>query len=100
MACRVELTEYAEQFISENVLTERVLGRFDDAVEMLAAYPYAGPAYAPTYPAATPPFPCRYYPLSDTPFTLYYLVDEERELVVVFDVEWSAGDPARRFSMH
>lgn len=97
MAYQVELTEYAEAFIMENISTERVFRRIEQAAQMLAAYPSAGAAYAPAYPAATPPFPCRYLPLADTPFTLYYTKDDEAEIVTIFDIEWSAGDPCRRF---
>lgn len=98
MAWRAELSAYAEAFVLRNVTSERVLARIESAVEMLREYPEAGPAYSPDYPAARPPFPCRYLPLSDTPFTLFYLVDTERQAVTVFDIEWSAGDPRHRFA--
>ena len=67
------------------------------AVEMLSAFPSLGPVYDPEYIAARPPFPCRYLPLPDTPFTLYYTVDEAALRVTIIDIEWSAGDPRKRF---
>ena len=99
MAWHAELTEYAEAFILENVTSERVLARIEGSVEMLREYPEAGALYSPDYPVAQPPFPCRYLPLSDTPFTLYYLVDAESQTVTVFDIEWTAGNPRRRFAL-
>lgn len=98
MAYAVELTEYAESFLLDNVTSERVLERIERSVEMLAEYPEAGPSYNPDYAAARPPFPCRYLPLSGTPFTLYYLTDDEAQLVTVFDIEWTAGDLRARFT--
>ena len=78
MAYAVELTEYAESFLLDNVTSERVLERIERSVEMLAEYPEAGPSY--------------------NPFTLYYLTDDEAQLVTVFDIEWTAGDPRARFT--
>ncbi len=94
---KVELTDSVELFLLENVSREETLARIEQSVGMLAEFPFAGPEYRPDYPAATPPFPCRYLPLSDTPFTLYYLIDVQRALVQVIDIEWSAGDPKKRF---
>ena len=98
MAYAVELTDYAESFLLDNVTSERVLERIERSVEMLAEYPEAGPSYNPDYAAARSPFPCRYLPLSGTPFTLYYLTDDEAQMVTVFDIEWTAGDPRARFT--
>lgn len=93
----VLLTDYAETFLDENVLLERTLSRIEEAIQLLGAYPFAGSDYCPDYPAARPPFPCRHLHVSDTPFTLYYLVDEGTHTVTIFDVEWSSGDPRKRF---
>ena len=98
MAYRVEMTNCAKEFIVKNVTHEATFARFEWAAEVLSAFPAMGPAYEPEYAAARPPFPCRYLPLSDTPFTLYYLKDDEREAVAIFDIEWSAGDPHKRFT--
>lgn len=98
MSCEVLLTQRAESFLLENVTLERVMRRIEETVELLGAYPLIGKAYDPSYPAARPPFPCRFLQVSDTPFTLYYLFDEEAGVVTVFDVVWSAGDPRRRFA--
>lgn len=97
MAYQLELTQYAEDFLAANVTTERVLLKIEEVANLIAAYPNAGVSYNPDYVAARPPFPCRYFPVGDTPFTLYYIKDDGKEKVVVFDVEWSAGDPRRRF---
>ena len=94
---KVELTDSVELFLLENVNREETLARIEQSVGMLAEFPFAEPEYRPDYPAATPPFPCRYLPLSGTPFTLYYLIDEQRALVQVIDIEWSAGNPKKRF---
>ena len=98
MAYSVKIAEYAETFILENVTSERVLRRIEDVAEMLGEYPSAVPQYNPDYAAARPPFPCRFLPLPDTPFTLYYLKDDDAREVIIFDIEWTAGDPRRRFS--
>lgn len=94
---KVEITDYAADFIEQNVALESVMRRFEWAVEMLSAFPSLGPVYDPEYIAARPPFPCRYLPLPDTPFTLYYTVDEAALRVTIIDIEWSAGDPRKRF---
>ena len=77
MSCEVLLTQHAESFLLENVTLERVMRRIEETVELLGG---------------------RFLQVSDTPFTLYYLFDEEAGVVTVFDVEWSAGDPQRRFA--
>lgn len=98
MAWRLLITDGAKEFIRANVSKERVLEKIEDSMGLLAEYPGAGPAYMPSYAAALPPFPCRYFPVSDTPFTLYYVLDEDAETVTVIDIEWSAGDPKKRFN--
>lgn len=97
MSYNVEITDYAADFIEQNVALESVLRRFEWAVEMLSAFPSLGSVYDPEYIAARPPFPCRCLPLPDTPFTLYYTVDEAALRVTIIDIEWSAGDPRKRF---
>lgn len=97
MPYQVGLTQFAEEFLIDNVTTERVLSKIEEAVELIGSYPNAAPAYNPEYSAARPPFPCRYFPVTDTPFTLYYIKNDDLQKVIVFDVEWTAGDPRRRF---
>ncbi len=97
MRCEVLLTQSAEEFVEKNVTSERVLARIERACDLLADYPDMGTPYQASYPAAQPPFPCRTLALPDTPFTLYYLHDDEQ--VVVFSIEWSAGDPKKRFRL-
>ncbi len=97
MPWQVEITAHALEFIDENVIHPAALASIEHAVEMLSSFPRMGAVYEPEYIAARPPFACRSLPLPDTPFTLYYCLQEERESVIVFDIEWSAGDPCRRF---
>lgn len=98
MAYSVRMTECAKRFIEGNVGTKSMLARFEWAVEILGTFPSFGPSYEPDYAAARPPFPCRYLPLPETPFTLYYIKDDDAEVVTIIDIEWSAGDPKKRFS--
>ena len=95
MTCRVTLANSVLDFIEEHVYSERVLKRIETYVELLEDYPYLGAVYAPDSPAARPPAPCRHIP--DTPFTLYYAVDVEREEVEIFYIDFSAADPRGRF---
>ncbi|WP_130812361.1 type II toxin-antitoxin system RelE/ParE family toxin [Olsenella sp. Marseille-P4559] len=98
MPSGVLLTQHAEVFLLENATLERVMRRIEETVELLGAYPLVGRAYDPSYPAACTPFSCRFLQVSDTPFTLCYLFDDEFGVVTVFDIEWSAGDPRCRFA--
>lgn len=97
MAWDVQLGESAERFILDNVSFETTLGHIEQCCQLLSEFPDVGSPYEPTYPAAVPPFACRSIRVPDTPFTLYYLKDDQRHTVVVFAVEWSAGDPKKRF---
>lgn len=97
MPWKVEITAHALEFIDESVTHPAALASIERAVEMLSAFPRMGAVYEPEYIAARPPFSCRSLPLPDTPFTLYYCLQEEHGTVIVFDIEWSAGDPRRRF---
>ncbi len=94
---RIEYTDSAESFLLENVNREATMARIEQSVAMLAEFPFAGPEHLPDYPAATPPFPCRYLPLSGAPFTLYHMVDEPKSLVQLINIEWTAGDPRSHF---
>ena len=97
MAYRVLFANSALTFIEDHVYSERVLARIETYAELLADYPYLGAIYDPDYPAARPPLPCRHIRIPDTPFTLFYSVDEAAEEVDVFYVDFSAGDPRGRF---
>ena len=83
----------ALSFVEEHVYSERVLARVETYTELLADYPYLGATYALDYPAARPPLPCRHIDIPDTPFTLFYSVNEAEQEVEVFYVDFSAGDP-------
>ena len=47
MSYKVEITDYAADFIEQNVALESVMRRFEWAVEMLSAFPSLGPVYDP-----------------------------------------------------
>lgn len=93
----VELTEYAEGLLVERVTSERVLEKIEHTTDLLSQYPALGRAYDPQYAVAVPPFPCRCMAVADTPFALYYLIDDEAQTMVIISIEWSAGDPTKRF---
>lgn len=98
MAYLVRLTEYAEGLLTEWITSERVFEKVEHTADLLAQYPALGHAYDPRCAAAAPPFPCRCIAVSDTPFTLYYLIDGDAQTVTIISIEWSAGDPAKRFT--
>ncbi len=85
------------EFFNENVYSKRVAERVADLVNMLEVFPEAGRVYDPEYVAARPPFACRVLPIPDSPFVLYYLIDDENENVVVFSMQFQRADPIRRF---
>ena len=84
-------------FIEQHIYSERVLARIETYAELLTDYPYLGAVYAPDYPASKPPLPCRHIDIPDTPFTLFYAVNEAAQEVDVFYIDFSAGDPRKRF---
>lgn len=84
-------------FIDEHVVSERVFARIEAYEDLLASYPYLGSVYDPEYEAARPPIPCRHISIPDTPFTLYYVVDDERQTVTVFYIDFAAANPTERF---
>lgn len=98
MAYRVDLSRHAMDFLAENVESTRMLDLVQTRLSILSDFPRLGAVYDPTYPAAKPPVACRHYPLSDTPFTAFYVVDDEARTVSILSVEWSSGDPKKRFT--
>ena len=96
-ACRVEITEFAASFIEEQVSNPTIYQKILDYLNILREYPQFGCVYDPQYPAARPPFACRYIVVSDTPFTLYYTYDLSKNVVTVIAVTYTAGDPSKRF---
>lgn len=92
------LTPNVIEFIAANVQRESTLASIERCVSLLEEFPAIGRVYDPEYPAARVPFPCRSFVIPDTPFTLYYLKDDEERRIVVFAFEWTAGDPVKRFS--
>ena len=99
MAYTVLFADSVLEFIDEHVTSERVFARIETYADLLAHYPYLGASYDPAYEAARPPVPCRYVPVPDTPFTLYYAVDDDAQVVNVFYLDYSAADPQRRFAL-
>ncbi|MEG0505755.1 MAG: type II toxin-antitoxin system RelE/ParE family toxin, partial [Raoultibacter sp.] len=96
MEYTVIYTEYVIDFIVEQVTSKRVYEKIDGYREVLASFPDIGKPYDPMYRAARPPFPCRSIPVPDTPFTLYYLKDDDCREVVVFFIEHQALNPEYR----
>ncbi|WP_251212400.1 hypothetical protein [Adlercreutzia murintestinalis] len=94
----VVYTQYAIDFISEHVESKWVLQKILEYRTLLETVPDLGRSYDPDYPAARTPFACRELPVPDTPFTLYYLKEEEERRIVIFCVEYQRADPNARFS--
>ncbi|MDM8300221.1 type II toxin-antitoxin system RelE/ParE family toxin [Collinsella tanakaei] len=97
MTYRVTFANSALDFIEEHVYSERILERIETYAELLADYPRIGTVYEPSYPAAKLPLPCRYINIPDTPFTLFYSVDDAVQEIDVLYVNFSAGNPRGRF---
>lgn len=85
-------------FIEEHVSSERVLAKIEQYEELLSQYPALGAPCDPDYPAARPPITCRRLPIPETPFTLYYAIEEEHEQINVFYIEFRGANPTERFS--
>ena len=86
------------EFLRVNVTSDRVLSHIERCFELIADFPSIGKAYEPSYAAARPPFSCRQFAVPDTPFTVYYVKDDERRLVTFFCVDFQRADPTLRFS--
>lgn len=94
----VSYTRHAIEFLKTVITSERVLRKIFKYRALLQETPDLGRMYDPEYPAARPPFPCRYIPIPDTPFTLYYLKDDEKREIVIFSIDFQRTDPNARFS--
>lgn len=94
---RVAYTEAALRFISRNVTSVKTAERIYRYEKLLEQMPDFGVPYDPYYDAAMPPFPCRQVRIPDTPFTMYYLKDEESRRIVIFSIAFSRADPRTRF---
>lgn len=94
----VQYTNYTLKFLRENVTSEHVMRKLFSYRELLSEFPDLGAHYDPQYQAARPPFPCRRIPVPDTPFSLYYLKEEEKKRIVIFAIEYDRADPNARFS--
>lgn len=95
---RVVFANSVLDFIDEHVGSERVLAKIEQYEDLLSHYPALGAVYDPDYPAARPPITCRQLPIPETPFTLYYAIDEDARQVNVFYIEFKGADPRSRFS--
>lgn len=98
MAYSVHYTQEAREFILTNVRSKKVHERIKKFRDMLKELPELGRAYDPEYPASRPPFECRVLAVPDSPFALYYVVDEEHEEIIIFHVENQRMDPEERFA--
>lgn len=100
MGCRwrAVYTRSAIDFIMSEIDSERVASKIFEFRELLEYNPDLGRCYDPDYPAARAPFPCRFVAVPDTPFTIYYLKDEDARTVVLFCIEYQRLDPNARFS--
>lgn len=78
--------------------TEQVFERIVRYIDLLAEFPDLGTPYSPDYPAARPPFSCRFVAVSDTPFTFYYVRDDEHFLVTIIYIERQGSNPEDRFN--
>lgn len=91
-------TRSAIDFIVAEVRSERVAEKLFSYRALLETAPDLGRAYDPDYPAARPPFPCRCIAVPDTPFSLYYLKEDDLRRIVVFCIEYQRTEPNARFS--
>ena len=93
-------TDEAIQSIIESVSSDRVLTHIEHLRELLQTTPELGRVYDPEYPASRPPFECRVIAVPDSPFSLYYVVDEDAQEVIIFHIENQRMDPTERFAYH
>lgn len=94
----VKFTNDVVDFITQNIWSKRVYNKLMNYVDLLAYFPELGTPYHPDYPAARPPFPCRAVAIPDTPFTLYYITNEDKQTIIVIYMENQASDPNERFN--
>lgn len=90
----VQLTDEAVYGLAD-VSPESVYRRVNDALDVLAAFPWYGSVYDPYYEAARPPAPCRVLFIGR--YGLYYVIDEEKQTVTVLAIEDERRDPLGRF---
>lgn len=95
---RVLFTDSVRSFILENVYSERVAAAIARQRDMLSLFPEMGREYDPTYDAARLAAPCRWVAIPDTPFTIYYIIDYDKNEVRVFYIEHQRMNPMGRFS--
>ena len=91
-------TESVCDFIDNYVWSEKVADRILKIADLLEVFPEMGKVYYPDYIAAKPPFSCRTIPVADSPFVLYYLINEETNEIVIFSMQFQRADPTSRFS--
>ena len=94
----VEYANAVTDFIIANVWSKQVLERIFAYRHLLEDFPDLGAPYDPEYRSARPPFPCRRIAVPDTPFSLYYMKDDEHRRIQVFYIEHQGADPSHRFS--
>ena len=91
-------TESVWDFIDSYVWSEKVVNRILKIADLLEVFLEMGKVYYPDYIAAKPPFSCRTIPVADSPFVLYYLINEETNEIVIFSMQFQRADPTSRFS--
>lgn len=84
---KVSYTRHAVSFIKNNIKNKRIAEQVFGYRKLLETMPDLGRNYDPEYPAAKPPFPCRYIAIPDTPFTMYYLKNEATQEIVIFSID-------------
>ena len=95
---QVIYTQFVIDFMLSEITSKRVYDKIDSYRLILARFPEIGRVYDPYYETARPPFPCRFVAVPDTPFALYYTVDNVTKIVTVFYIEHLRSNPKSRFS--
>lgn len=90
----VRLTDEA-LYAYADIPSRGVRGRVGMLLDFLAMHPYYGQAYAPYYPSARPPVPCRIFFCDH--YGVYYHVNEEAHIVTVITIEDERRNPLLRF---
>lgn len=94
----VAFTPNALEFMDEHVSNAEDAKKIFKYRELLKLFPEFGRVYNPDYPAAIPSFTCRYIPIPDTHFTLFYTLLTEARTVAIFALDFQMANPNTRFS--
>ena len=94
---RAVISEDVWQFFDENVYSEKVSSKILETIDLLENFPEIGKVYDPDYLAARPSFACRCILISDSPFIIYYFLEETKREVVIFSMQFQRANPNERF---